>query len=141
MIDEGQEPDPVLVALTTTIDSLGQSMNSSVSLGITLLVSGQVVTGRLTSAGSWWDTCAGSIRLEGSLQTDEACANLLRSIAEAAVDMPMDTGRPGNDVLAGSAALPVNYLHLAGVATSSGPTELGLLRLRMSDVQGWRLGM
>ena len=61
--DEGIESDPMLVALATRIDSLGQSLVGSVSLNITLLVGGQVVTGRLTSAGSWWDACVRSDHL------------------------------------------------------------------------------
>ena len=65
----------------------------------------------------------------------------MQHFVEAAVDAQKDACGPRNEAVTGSASLPVQYLHLTGVVTSAGPWELGRVRLRIRDVQGWQLGM
>lgn len=113
-------PDPLLVAFAQHASSTGGEWP------LTLLVGGQLVSGVLVSEERWHAEMAAAFDDAPASAVVEGLGRQFREWRAAAV-------------LEGVEAGEVDHLHLVG-AQVAGTARLGRWRVRVSAVDGWRLG-
>jgi hypothetical protein len=132
--------DPILANLVHLMNEISRTTGITAAASVTLIVGGSVVTGNLTGARGWWEeqakragTFTSGGEAEGSAEAAQMIGDTLRAEYETiAKNYEEVEGRP------------VGYLHLRDAQVGVGPAvrAKGLdIRLRLTEVQGWSLGI
>lgn len=145
----GSEPDPVLTALVRTVNA----QTSEVTVGVTLTLTGSVVSGYLVPAQTWFE--AMSVEAAASPGDGRDWALLFTHYAEEMheraqhrrVAKELDEQLPDRYAEAIRAADPEVYVHLQQARVYGGhrddgfPTGGMAWRGRLADVAGWAFGV
>lgn len=133
-VEDPQQIDPILrflVGVANKIDDPG------FSIGFTLTVGGTLITGHLIAAPTWMDL------VSEQLQSDDPEQEATQAFGDAFTKFSADLRSQHDEDDAGSP----EFIHLSNAATVVTPNGFmptnrqGLWRGKLSDVQGWTLGI
>jgi hypothetical protein len=140
-IDDGLEGvfgessgDPVLASFISGFNSVGAAEGVEIGIGITLLVSGALLSGDLINARAWWEQGVRELA-DFKTQLEGVPASLLEGVQSTYREMAQGYGEI-------SPSDPVRYVHLKNarfIGRPFQPDDL-YLRILIRDVQGWALG-
>jgi hypothetical protein len=139
---EPDEIDDELAALVDSIDKAGVIEELPMALPITVLVGGTVISGFLVSAREWWSELAAQLRESLLREPDPKSFGRASEFRDRLATSFDEAGSSETGIARGT-----GYVHLRMARTFEAdgvvpgvPEQTLLLRLRMSQVQGWSFG-